>query len=141
MSDALGTVFKAVKARLDNANALWDNRVHLDYAPAGVARPYVVYQVSASADANARKQIETNRAVVTVKCVAETMGEAITGASAIRALFADAGAQGGGAVSGDASYQISTITTGTRIHIPEQTPDGKQIYHAGYDFTFYVERI
>lgn len=140
MADGLGACFKACKRALDG-QSIWDNRVYMDFAPASVARPYVVYQVVSALEESLTTAQSSPRIVLQVQVICDTAAEAITGADAIRSIFDDAGKLDGGAVTGDSDYQINTITAGTRFHQVEHVGDGTQVYHAGYDFEFIMEAL
>lgn len=133
MSSPLPTLLKALRARLA-PNALWASRAYLGIAPAQVPMPFVVYSIL---DAIEESRINAPDPLISVqvKCLSDQAAVALNGAEQIINLLSNQGAQDTGkAVSGDSTWQISTITVDEHVLLLEQFVNAVDIWHAGAIF-------
>jgi hypothetical protein len=110
---------------------LWADRVYPETVPAAVARPYVVFFVSGGG-AIYPTTTAAARLDVTVKVVADTLDDALTGADRLAVLLEGQGVQDGSATPLDAGsgWTLATITQGRTLLQVEHPA----IYHAGHVF-------
>lgn len=142
--DALGALYKAVRARLSASNETWGNsgsssRSYADLAPAGTAKPFVVYGLNAGGELNARRGQDAE-IVLTIQGVAEeNAGTAMDIAERLSELFNDA-EDTVGALNAGSEWTIRHVVQLQRVHYIEMV-DGKKVYHSGHRFRFRMEAI
>jgi hypothetical protein len=138
--NALESLLIAVKNTL--SGDIWGDRVYSDSAPATAEKPYVVYFWSGGGEANETTFAQDARLLLSVKCVADTMQESMTGANRISALLNDQGLQDvGNTITGDNEWAILTITQGGVLHLKEMFEGAMPIYHDGYQFDVSMEAV
>ena len=143
MSEApLAALYRTMNLRWSTANELWGARAYAERAPAKVTRPYVIYQWQGGGDRNRLMQKKDAEIVLTVKCVADNLGTAFTGADRLGALLDDYGvqdriAQGDGLNGGD-YWSILTTTRENIVHLSEMV-DGVDVYHEGFTLRVVME--
>jgi len=147
MADALDSLYRAIKAQLDD-NIPWGHEVYPDAAPSWAVRPLVIFNRVAGGDTN-RIAYESDRFMIDVKCIAD--GEngyinAVAGAAMISELLKDNGYQdidddgNNGTVAGDDVYLIKTITREARIHeLDDLEKVGEYVFYSGHTFTIEME--
>lgn len=137
MAIAYDALLMALKHKLEG-QSLWQDRVYPDSAPAGVIRPYVVHFYVSGGERNERQKKDA-RFVITVKCVAETMGESMQGAALLESLLNDAGSQDDQAFTCGDGWEITTCTQDRLIHIKEMFAGAAEIYHDGHQYIVMME--
>jgi len=137
---SVGALYEALRGTLDGAG-VWGERCYADAAPAGVARPYVVWFVAGGGEANERVDRADAAYTVTVKCVADTLAAALVGAEQVHEALNDTGAQDrrAGLVQPANGWTISTVTAGRAVHLVERFEGAQAIYHDGYQFDVRME--
>ena len=146
MSDsAIGAALKATRTALVGANALWGSKVFSEQAEENMQRPYVVMIMAGAASPTYTVKPDMNVRLI-VKCVADTMVEAIQGAEAISQALDDRGSQDAPwqttktLVDGGADWTILTITELEGFHINENVDNVRGVYHAGAAYRFVMQR-
>lgn len=126
----LAAVYRAIRQRLTGTDEIWGERVHYDIAPAGTARPHVVFNVQSAAEENRLRKRDA-LVVMQVKVISTNLAEALTAAARVAALLNDAGEQDSSApVWAGSDWHILTITLERMVQFSEFI-DGVQVYHAG----------
>jgi len=130
---ALATLYTALFAVLQAVG-----EVYADYAPANINRPYTVFFFVSGGNT---RSIVNNRQMVaiTVKAVADNLTEAQSLASAFNAILENAGLQDGGAIVGDADWDICTITQNGDVYQIEYDEQIAPIYHVGFEYEIVME--
>lgn len=139
MSDALAALYETIYTGLVGDVECGD-RAYPDMIPANVQRPYFTWFFVAGGEENAVKHQDAI-ITVTIKCVAETLPQALRGAGRISETFNDRGGQECGNVTGIGEWQILTVTQGRRVHLVETFENARPIYHSGHQFEFVMERV
>jgi fructose-1,6-bisphosphatase/inositol monophosphatase family enzyme len=133
MSHPIGTLYTAVFEALRGLGA-----VYADFAPQNLARPYFVFFFVSGGDT--RTVLKNRQSIVlTVKCVADTLAIAVSGASSIDAIMADSGRFDGGVIVGDSAWDILTITQDGNVYLREDDEQVAPIYHVGYQYEIVME--
>lgn len=129
----IGSLYEAVFGALQGLGA-----VYADFAPQNANRPYFVFFFVSGGNT---REIRNNRQIITltVKCVANTLAEAATGASSIDAILADGGRFDGGVIVGDSAWDILTITQDGDVYLREDDEQVAPIYHVGYSYEIVME--
>lgn len=128
---ALGAALTALRAQLADYSALWAGRVYLDEAPQGTAYPYLILSFVGGGAAN-RSRIPDAELVIRVKAVGASFSTANACALQVSRALDDAGHYDiNSAVGVVGGWLIATITEEETFTLPENTPDGKLIYHVG----------
>ena len=135
---ALAALYRAVRTRAIATSEMWGNQAFADIAPAKTARPYVVFNWAGGGEVNGRVAQDAE-IVIAIKAVAESMADALTMAGRISALFNDADANGSNEMDGGADWVIVNSQQEGIVHLVESV-DGRQIYHEGHRFRFYMNR-
>lgn len=133
---ALQALYEALYGRLTATTELWGPRAYPDFVPATIQRPYVVFFWSGGGEANTILRPDAEY-LISIKCVADTLAQAMTGAGRIGTLFNDADLSSATALNGGAEWEIVNATQERAVHLLE-TIDGRQIYHDGHQFRFYM---
>lgn len=137
--DALEVLWRVLFDTLKNASPLWAERVYPDRAPAEIVRPYVTWNYVAGGEINMVRRGDAEF-VVTVKCVADTMADAMLGARLIGQLLNDKGQQDATPAPISAvGWILQTITQEKRIHLVEAWEGAVPIYHGGHDYRIRLE--
>lgn len=131
----LQAAYTALYTLLADGGEAWGTRAYPDIAPAGTAYPYVVYYWLAGGETNRFLRAESSL-VIGVKCVSNTLQEAMEGAARIEALLNDIERKGG--LSGGEDWQIASVSREGLIHLSEVV-DGGRIYHHGARYRFNLE--
>lgn len=137
---AISACYRTLRAHLSAEDALWGGRAYpLEVLPAQTVKPYVVFFV-ASAIEPQDLAVQRAELVVSVKCVAETLGDSLAGASRIRAYLDDSGTQDiSPRLPTLATWEVTAVTLDRAIHLQEAvTPDGV-IYHDGHQYLITME--
>lgn len=141
---ALAALYRAMNNRLSTGNELWGARAYAERAPAKVLRPYVIYQWQGGGDRNRLLQKSDAEIVLTVKCCADNLGTAFSGADRLGALLDDYGVQDriaqGDGLNGGTYWKILTTTRETIVHMSELV-DGVDVYHEGFTLRVVMEEI
>ena len=139
MTDHLDVLMRSVEDFLQTADGVWGDRVHPDRAPAKKVRPYIVYFLVSDNDLGQIIDIDP-MVVLTVKCVAADRQTAFLGAAEISALLDNKGEQelaaGESGPTGDADWQIATISQDRGIWNTEYLKGTNAVYHRGYQYEF-----
>ena len=142
--DALGALYQAVRTRLSAANETWGNsgsssRAYAEIAPAGAAKPYVVFALNAGGEINRLVRQDAELVLVVKGVVEENMTTAMSIAARLSALLNDAEDVNGALNAGD-DWTINHVKQEGRVHYSELI-DGKKVYHSGHLFRFRMETI
>jgi len=128
---ALGAALTALRTRLLNYSPLWAGRVHLDEAPQGTAYPYLILSFVGGGAAN-RSRVPDAELVIRVKAIGASFAEANACALQVSRALDDAGYYDlNSAIGVVGGWLIATVTEEETFTLPENTPDGKLIYHVG----------
>jgi len=133
MSHPLQTLYTSVQNALKT-----HGDAYAEFAPIGASRPFFVYFL---ASGNDTRTTPKNRQIMTltVKCVADTLGEALTGASALDGVLANGGIFNRGVIVGDGDWAICTIIRNGTVNLVEFDEQVKPIYHSGYSYEIVME--
>ncbi len=133
MSHPIGSLYTAVYGALQGLGA-----VYADFAPQNAKRPYFVFFFVSGGNT---REVRNNRQIIvlTVKCVADLLADAVNGASALDATLAEAGRFDGGVIVGDADWDILTITQDGDVYLREDDEVVAPIYHVGYQYEIVME--
>jgi hypothetical protein len=113
--------------------------VYADIAPAGIARPYLVFFVAAGGESN-RRRVRDAEFVVTVKCVSNDGASAYTGAAYIETMLNDHGSQDTTPLSAtNEDWDVTTITQDRVIDQVEMYEQAAPVYHAGHQYQVVME--
>lgn len=136
---ALESLYRALPLALKGAGN-WGDRVYPDLAPATVDRPYVVFFWAGGGEANWTRTNDANF-VISVKCVANTMQDSMTGAGYIMAALNDKGTQDTRTcITNGADWTITTITADRAIHLVEAFAGANPVYHDGAQFRIIMQK-
>lgn len=135
--DSLGALYKALQTRLNSSGDVWGTRVYADVAPAGTARPYVVYAMAAGGEINTRIKQDAEY-VIMVRSITESAAQAFSAAARISALLNDADYGSALQLSGGADWYILHTLQEQNIYRVELV-DGTWVYHSGYRFRIRME--
>lgn len=131
----LQAAYSALYTLLAAGSETWASRAYPDIAPAGTAYPYAIYYWLGGGETNRFIRPESSL-LIGVKCVSNTLSEAMQGAARIEALLNDVERKGG--LSGGDDWQIANVSREGLIHLVE-TPDGARVYHEGARYRFNME--
>lgn len=131
----LQAAYAALYTLLADGSEAWGTRAYPDIAPAGTAYPYLVYYWLGGGETNRFLRAESSL-VLGVKCVSNTLSEAMAGAARIEALLNDAERKSG--LSGGEDWLIANVSREGLIHFVE-TPDGARVHHEGARYRFALE--
>ena len=136
---ALESVYRALPVNLKGVGN-WGDRVYPDQAPANVQRPYVIFFWAGGGEANWTRHNDADL-IISVKCVANTMQESMTGAGLIAAALNDKGTQDSTSplVNG-ADWTITTVTSDRVIHMVEAEANAVPIYHDGAQYRVILQK-
>lgn len=127
----LAVALRAVHGRLTAQPEVWEQRVYFELAPAGAARPLVLYSGLDAREVNLSRRQDA-AILLLVKAVADDLGDALAGAQRIAALLNDVGDQdaNGTALAAAGGWRITTVTQERHVQFSELV-DGNRVYHAG----------
>jgi len=136
---ARAALYRAVNLRCINQGG-WDDRVYVRRAPAGVVRPYVVFQWQGGGEAN-RLVKQDATIVLLVKAVSDNLALGLMLAGQLSELLNDAGYfdDASDCLDGGAAWWIKTTTQEGDIDIDELV-DGEPVYHEGFLLRVQMER-
>lgn len=142
MTGANMALYEVLISHLRGNNALWGQRVQpLTNASVSLKKPYVVFFEASNLrrlSAPTRKMAEIN---LSVKGVAGDMATAMAIQDSITTLLDDSGDQDvDPRLPYHAAWRILTVTEGRSIWIEEQFAGAENIYHAGHQYLFVMER-
>lgn len=135
MEDALGALYKTLRATLTATTEVWGTRAYAKLAPAGAAFPYVVFDYAAGGELNQSVAPDAEFVIFVKGLAKEDAATAYAMAARFEALFND---KDGGALSAGTDWTIISITQEQRIDLLEQV-DGAQIFHAGHRYRVRME--
>jgi hypothetical protein len=136
---AVAAAYQALAARLADGGTAWGGRAYAYRAPAGAARPYVVYFWSGGGDRNDIFGKRDAELVLTVKAVAGALGVAMEAAGALAELLDDAGRYDTDMpLNGGDDWVIQTSTVEGAIDMSELV-DGVPVYHQGFQLRLIME--
>lgn len=139
---ALAALYRGVAAKLSGGGELWASRVYAERAPATVIRPFVVFTWQGGGERNRLKKQDAE-IVLNIKCIADTLSVAFTGAARLSALLNDMGMQDRTATNdwllAGVDWDILTTTQESIIHMSELV-DGADVYHEGFMLRVRMER-
>lgn len=137
---ALEAAYKAIRARLASQSELWGAAVFSDVIPATAEFPVVQFFWSGGGEANGLKKQDADL-VITVKCVAESMSDSMTGAARISALLNDKGENDDASdhLNGGSAWRILTCTQEEHVHLVDMWAGAQPIYHDGHRFRLVME--
>lgn len=127
---------RAIYQRLIAAVEMWGERAFPDYAPAGTARPHVVFAHLAGGEVNDRYHADGSHVYV-IKCASRVKSEARQGAARISELFNDVERSASPLDGGD-DWAILSVSREQTIEITEMV-DGEPLYQSGNRYRFVVE--
>lgn len=141
--------YRALVTQLTQAGSeAWGTRIYNMQAPPNAQRPYVVIVPASDIDP-LWSRVPGDMAVDYVKCIADDMITAMTGAGRIQQLLHDAGVNDNALpgygppsqLAGGASWQILTATHISAIHLVENVEGQRSIYTDGGQYRFRMERV
>lgn len=144
MSD-VGTAYTTLRSVFSTlSGAVWSDRAYADQIPVtqqnNIVRPYCVYAYAAGGDMSQIIPADPNL-VFAIKCVADTLADAMAGEEQIRTALDDHGAfDRTRDVVGDLAWIIKTISRERKIHYVENVKGAVQIYHAGAYYRLIMEK-
>lgn len=134
----IAVVLRAVRGRLTEGGAaeMWGQRVFHGVAPAGTARPFVVFTVQDAREVNAARVQDAVIALL-VKVISSELEESLRGAQRLAALLNDAGDQdaNGTGLAAAGGWRMTTVTQERLIQYAELV-SGSSVFHAGGVFRF-----
>ena len=134
-SHPIRTLYTSVKNAL---NAIDGHEAFAEFAPIGAERPYIVFFLASGSDTRTNPK-NRQMMTLTVKCVANTLSEALTGASALDGILANGGLFNRGGIVGDGDWAICTIIRNGTVNLVEFDEQVKPIYHSGYSYEIVME--
>lgn len=136
---ALAALFRAVNLRCINHGG-WNDRVYNQRAPAGVIRPYMIFQWQGGGENN-RHVIQDADIVLLVKAVANDLAASLMLAGQLSELLNDAGYfdDASDYLDGGPAWWIKTTTQEGIVHLDELV-DGEPVYHDGFFLRVQMER-
>ena len=134
---ALGALYDVLYRTL--AGDMWDERVRADYIESVKDRPYVIYFLSGGGNELVTRGRRNARLVVTVKVVADTLGDAMVGAERLQSLLDGQGSQEFSGLVGDTVWDVLTVTQSTAVHLVERYEGVQPVYHEGHQYVFIME--
>jgi hypothetical protein len=137
----LAAVFQALHTRLTSpATEPWGTRAFPTLAPAGAARPYVVYWHIGGGLLPARGQMRAN-VLVGVKVVAPTLGQAFVAAGRLTDLLHDTGTHDTSdtPLNGGDDWSILTATVEQPAISMREEVDGVPVFHEGIRLRLFLE--
>lgn len=138
MTTALEALYGAVKARLlETPSGVWGDRVHPDLAPAGTARPHVVFAYAAGGEAN-RIVGRDAEIVLMISGYADTQAVAFALAADLSDRFNDADKSSTTPLDAGAEWWVLNVTQEQAIHTVELIK-GVWVYREGHRFRFVME--
>ena len=139
---AFQALMRAIRQQAVETSELWGQNAFPDFAPSGIALPYLIAFWMAGGEANWRVTQDADF-VIGIKVVSKSQAEAFIGAQRISELFNDQGTQdrGTNTLSGGANWKITTATQGQVIHLVEQVSGATPLYHEGHRFAFHLEPL
>lgn len=138
---ALAALYRVVLARLKGTGGdPWGERVHPDVAPAGTARPHVVFGYAGGGELNENIQPDAGL-VLTVQAICANDVDAFGCAARISALLNDADRGTARALDASPDWIIVHSLQEQVIHRVETTPEGDWIYYAGARYRFRMESV
>lgn len=137
---ARAAAYQAIVARCSSPSELWGGRVFRTRAPAGTARPYVVFF---HAGGGARNDIQNKRdanLLLTVRVAANSLPVALEGAGRLAELLDNAGRfdVSDNPLNGGDDWLIQTSTAEDDISFDELV-DGGVVYHEGFQLRLIME--
>ncbi len=140
MTDALAALYTGVTTRLDGAGP-WGVNVFARLAPAGTARPYVIFAWAGGGDLNRLVRKSDPEYLLRVKVVSDKMDEAMDCCALLVGLLDDAGQYDTASpISGGSGWHILTTTAELRIST-EEFIDGNRVYHEGFNLRCKMEAV
>lgn len=142
MTSPKGALYQVMNAHLRNASTIWMTRVEpMMVATTGLQKPCLLFFAASGGRELSVPSRNSARFSVTVKCVAETMQQAVDGQAAISAALHNAGAQDiNPRLPSHAEWQILTVTEDREVWIEETFENAQRVYHAGYQYDILMER-
>lgn len=142
MTAANQALYEVMYSHLNNASALWGTRVQpLMAANAQLARPFVVYFEASNQRRLSAPTKKMAEILLSVKGISDSMANAMAISDAITTLLDDSGAQDvNPRLPYHAGWQILTVTEGRSIWVEEKFAGAADIYHAGHQYLFVMER-
>lgn len=134
---AEGVGYQVIRATLRGDDA-W-REVYAERAPAGAARPYVVVILASGQREQWRGGKDNAGVTYTVKCVGNTMGEAISGQGRLIALLDGQGSQEAAGLAVDDVWDVLTVTASTAVNLVEAFEGVDEVYHAGHQYRLEME--
>ncbi|TXH45977.1 MAG: hypothetical protein E6Q97_30545 [Desulfurellales bacterium] len=136
---AHGALTRAVNQHCLNQGG-WGSRIYNRRAPAGVQRPYMIFQWQGGGELN-RNVVQDANIVLLVKAVANSLAEALMLSGQLSELLNDAGYfdNANSFLDGGADWWIKTTTQEGIVEIDELV-DGEPVYHEGFFLRVQMER-
>lgn len=137
--DAKAALYRTIRATLTASQSeIWGQNAYLGQVPANspsIERPVAIYANMTFAEANQVKAHDAS-GIFMVKCIADSIEEALAGAARISELLNDRGVQDTLTSPLDAGsvWDILTITQGLSISYIENISNTQQVYHEGWQF-------
>lgn len=134
---ALGALYEVLYQTL--AGDIWGERVRSDFIESVKVRPYVVYFWSGGGNELMRTGRQSARLVLTVKCVADSLVDAMIGAARLEELLDGQGSQESSGLVTDSAWDVLTVTQGRAVHLVERYEGVQAVYHEGHQYEFFME--
>lgn len=142
--DALDSLYQALVATLKGVDgAEWGNRVTPDYVPSGESQPYAMCFWAGGGEIPSVFDGEVEELLITVKCVAGSLGGALNGAKQIKEALRHKGSQqvASGNISGGDDWDIVTVFKERKVHIFDPYQDVKPVWHSGNQYRVRMEAV
>lgn len=138
--DGLDALFSMLRARLNGAG-VWDDRVYQDGAVASAINPYVVFFWAAGGAIEATFGSEVEEYVISVKVVADKIGDANLAPSQIKASLRKQGTQQTttNPLNGGDDWEVVTCFVERAISIYDPYAAVKPVWHRGNQYAFRME--
>lgn len=119
---------------------LWGDRAYPVRVPVGVKRPYAVWFIAGGGPIRLRRRVEDADFTLSVKVVAEQLGQALEGQQRIANLLRDAGELDYRALPMHGEWMVKTISQDRVISLEEQIEGTLLLYHRGHQYIVQMEQ-
>jgi hypothetical protein len=142
MTSAKGALYQVLYPYLRDYGGVWGMRVEpLAVATAGLDKPCVQFFYVGGGRELSVPRRDSQRIMLAVKCVAETMQVAVDGQEQISAALHNAGEQDvDPRLPSHDGWHILTVTEEEEVWVEEMFEGTQRIYHAGHRYEFLMER-
>ena len=143
MPIATPSLLASTRTQLLTGSPIYGNRVYAELAPANTTMPYVVMSIVSAISNTLTQREDRVEILIQIKCISNTIADAITGALDIDERVNQQGSQNynGGALVGDSTWGITTIFPDIEIKLTEYVDNKPTVHHVGKQYRCQLDTI